>query len=681
MDEGGEVMWRPDQSRIDNANITAFSAWLAEHEGIDVHDYAALWQWSVDEPARFWLSLWRYYDVQSTEPPTTALGSSVMPGAEWFPGARLNYVDQVYRHAGSDAPAVICQTESGATQSLSWSQMRRQTAALAHTLRDELNVKPGDRVVAYMQNIPETIVAFHAVASIGAVWSVCAPDLGVRGVLDRFSQIEPVVLIASDGYHYGGKAYPRATEVRDLLAGLPSVRACISVPALGEVSAAPDKDAPASGNSAARASSAGVQANITHLGWERATKGEHTLSPIAVDFAHPLWVVYSSGTTGKPKAIVHGHGGILLEHLKQVGLQLDLGAGDRFMWFSSTAWMMWNYNIAGLLVGATVCLFDGNPGKPDLFRLWQVVDDLDIHYFGAGAAYFEACKNASLSPRERFGLKALRSMGATGSPLLPDVFDWIYREVGEDIYLSSISGGTDFASACVGGSPTLPVWRGEIACRSLGCAVYAFDDNAMPVVDAVGELVITVPMPSMPVYFWNDSNDEKYIDAYFSTFPGVWRHGDWIRITSHGSAVIYGRSDSTINRQGIRMGTSELYQVVEALPEIVDSLVVDLEFMGRESYLPLFIVLGEGVTMSDALLQQIRGGIRENLSPRHVPDDVFVVADIPRTFSGKKMEIPVRRLLLGQGEAAAINRDTMANPGSIDWFVDFAARLEERRPA
>ena len=376
---------------------------------------------------------------------------------------------------------------------------------------------------------------------------------------------------------------------------------------------------------------------------------------------------------------MHGHGGIVLEHLKQVGLQLDLNPGDRFMWFSSTAWMMWNYNIAGLLMGVTVCLYDGNPGKPDLNRLWQVVDTLDIDFFGAGAAYFEACKNAGLTPGRTFALERLRGMGSTGSPLAPDVFDWIYDAVGGDIFLSSISGGTDFATACVGGAPTVPVWRGEISCRSLGCAVEAWDDAGNAVTDAVGELVITAPMPSMPLAFWNDTDGARYRDAYFDTYPGVWRHGDWILINARGSAVIYGRSDSTINRQGIRMGTAELYQVVEALPEVVDSLVVDLEYLGRDSYLPLFVVLAEGAALDEALINAIRAAVRTGLSPRHVPDDVFAIADVPRTFSGKKMEIPVRRLLLGKAAAEAINRDTMANPESIDWFVDFAEKLAADR--
>lgn len=655
------MLWQPDAETRERANLTRFGAWLAEHHGAPDSDYAALWQWSIDQPGEFWRGLAEYFEVMPLGATSVALADATMPGASWFPGTALNYVDVAWRHAGRDGPAVICQPEQGDAVTLSWPELRRQAMALANTLRG-LGVTRGDRVVAYLPNIPECIVAFHATAAIGATWSVCSPDLGAQGVLDRFQQIEPAVLIACDGYHYGGRDFARADVVAALVDGLPSVTACVTLERLGGT----DIDALAPGDGRA----------FRRVDWRDATAGDAELTPEQLPFDHPLWIVYSSGTTGKPKAIVHGHGGIVLEHLKQVYLQLDLRPGDRFMWFSSTAWMMWNYNIAGLLIGATVCLYDGNPGKPDLSRLWQVVDAHGIDYFGAGAAYFEACKNAGLEPGWTLGLERLRGMGSTGSPLAPEVYDWIYTAVGPHIYLSSISGGTDFATACIGGAPTVPVWRGELSCRSLGCAVEAWDEAGNAVIDEVGELVITRPMPSMPVSFWNDEDGQRYHDAYFDTYPGVWRHGDWIRITERGSAVIYGRSDSTINRQGIRMGTAELYQVVEALPEIVDSLVVDLEYLGRDSYLPLFVVLAEGAALDDALVARIRAGIREGLSPRHVPDDVFAVDAIPRTFSGKKMEIPVRRLLLGKAPSEAINRDTMANPESIDWFVDFAAALE-----
>ncbi|MEO0346382.1 MAG: acetoacetate--CoA ligase [Pseudomonadota bacterium] len=658
------ALWQPDATSRANANVTRFAAALGDDYNGPSDDYAALWQWSVDDPGRFWRALARHYDVLPEDQCAPALADATMPGAQWFPNATLNYVDVVWRHAGRDGPAVVCQPESGALVSLGWAELRRQAMALANTLRG-LGVARGDRVVAYLNNVPECIVAFHAVAALGATWSVCSPDLGAQGVLDRFQQIEPKVLIACDGYRYGGRDFARADVVAELVDGLPTLAGLVTLERIGGTTI--ESVAPTDARPFQRAD------------WQTAIAGDAPFTAEPVPFDHPLWIVYSSGTTGKPKAIVHGHGGIVLEHLKQVGLQLDLNPGDRFMWFSSTAWMMWNYNIAGLLMGVTVCLYDGNPGKPDLNRLWQVVDALDINFFGAGAAYFEACKNAGLMPGSTFELKHLRGMGSTGSPLAPHVFDWIYEAVGSDIFLSSISGGTDFATACVGGAPTVPVWRGEISCRSLGCAVEAWDEAGNAVTDTVGELVITAPMPSMPLAFWNDAEGTRYRDAYFDTYPGVWRHGDWILINARGSAVIYGRSDSTINRQGIRMGTAELYQVVEALPEVLDSLVVDLEYLGRDSYLPLFVVLAEGAALDDALIAAIRAAVRTGLSPRHVPDDVFAITDVPRTFSGKKMEIPVRRLLLGKAAGEAINRDTMANPESIDWFIAFATQLAAGR--
>ncbi|MEN7343266.1 MAG: acetoacetate--CoA ligase [Pseudomonadota bacterium] len=653
-DAGAMPLWVPNEARIANAEVTRFIEWLSGRQSLASADYQGLLHWSIETPDAFWEALVERYQIPIMNRSAVTDGAA-MPATRWYPDASLNYMDQVYQNAERSGPAIIAIDDAGHKTEVTWQQMREQAAALAETLRAQ-GVRPGDRVVAYLPNISEAIIAFHAVARIGAVWSICAPDLGVTGVLDRFAQIEPKCLIACDGYRYGGRDFARDEALTALLDGLPTVEHCVVVPILER----PE-----------------ISARIPVTTWDAATSCRVD-SPIEnVAFSHPLWIVYSSGTTGKPKAIVHSHGGVVLEHVKQVRLQLDLKPGERFAWFSSTAWMMWNFNIAGLLAGVTVCIIDGHPGKPDLSRLWQIVDALGIHFFGAGAAYFDACRQAGLQPGQTFALETLSAMGSTGSPLSPDGFRWIYDSVKTDIYLSSISGGTDFASACVGGAPTLPVYSGEIACRTLGCAVDAYDGDANALIDEVGELVITKPMPSMPIMFWGDTENRRYKDSYFSMYPGVWQHGDWIAFNERGGAVIYGRSDATINRQGIRMGTADIYQVVEAEPEVVDSLIVDLEYLGKHSYLPLFVVLQTGVSLSDDLIARIKVGIRDQLSPRHVPDDIFVVDDVPRTFSGKKMEIPVRRILLGQTAVADINRDTMSNPESIDWFVRFAAQRRD----
>lgn len=648
MSDNTKTLWTPSEARIRDSEIERFRQFVAERTGRSFADYESLWRWSVDEVGEFWRALWCFAELPDLAPSQQVVDTTPMPQAQWFPGVLLNYVDVVRRHVGSDSPVVICEHEDGRVESLDWTTWAQQVGALASTLRD-LGVKPGDRVVAYLHNIPECIVAFHAVASLGAIWSVAAPDLGATGVLDRFSQIEPKVLIATDGYDYGGKTFGRAKTVEALVEGLPSLRALVRLPATDCAPARPGR--------------------VPTIEWSDATRGTMDWQPEAVDFSHPLWIVYSSGTTGKPKAIVHSHGGVVLEHLKQMQLHLDLRASDRFMWFSSTAWMMWNYNIAASLIGATICLYNGNPAKPDLTRLWSIIERHRIQYFGAGAAWYESCRNAALTPGADFDLGSLAGLGSTGSPLLPEVFDWIYESVKSDVHLASISGGTDFATACVGGSPDVPVVSGEIGCRSLGCAVQAFDANGASVVDEVGELVITQPMPSMPVRFWGDDDFRRYNESYFDTYPGIWRHGDWIRITERGSAVIYGRSDATINRHGIRMGTSEIYRVVEAIDGVVDSLVVDLEFLGRPSLLPLFVVLAPDRELDSDLVAEIRQAVRVGLSPRHVPDVVHAIPDVPRTFSGKKLEIPVRRILLSQIGPDGVNRDTMANPRSIDWFV------------
>lgn len=646
--------WSPSDERLRDAQLTHYVDWLAREYGLNFDGYDALWRWSTDDLETFWRSLWDYFDVQSETAIDEVLADAAMPGARWFTGTTVNYATQVFRNRSNTQPAIIFQGEQTALKEISWSDLEAKVAAVASYFQG-IGIRPGDRIVAYLPNIPEAVIAFLASASVGAVWSMCAPDLGVDGVLDRFRQIRPKLLIASCGYTYSGKHFDRRDEVKALLAGLASVDSLVAVDC---------------------ATSPFVDIGVKQASWDDICCGEHVFKPMALPFDHPLWILFSSGTTGTPKAIVHGHGGIVIEHLKSLHFHLDLGAGDRFFWYSSTAWMMWNFQLGGLLTGATVCLYDGNPGWPDLTRLWQFAEEARVTFFGAGAAFFDGCRNAGINPQRDYKLSALRSVGSTGSPLLPDAYRWIYDSVSADVYLLSISGGSDFASGFVGGVPILPVRIGEMSCRCLGAAVAAYNDEGEAVIDEVGELVCTKPMPSMPLSFWGDDDGSRYCESYFDQWPGIWRHGDWIKITEYGGAIIYGRSDATINRYGIRMGTSELYAAIEELPDVIDSLVVDLEFLGRDSYMPLFVVLKPGVTLDDALTDTICQRIGERLSRRHIPNEVFQVNDVPRTFSGKKLEIPIRRLLLGQSVENVINKDTMDNPGSVDFFIEFAKKLQ-----
>ncbi len=599
----------------------------------------------------FWLALWQWADIPTLQSPRVALADASMPGAAWFPGVQMNYVQQVFRHATTEHPAIVHCNEAGATGEMSWAELERQVASVAATLRG-MGVDRGDRVAAFLPNTPQTIVAFLAVASIGAVWSACAPDMGELAVLDRFRQIEPKALIAVDGYRYGGKAFDRRALLHTLLAQLPSVERIILVPGLADEASCYD-----------------FRGGMT---WAEAIAMNVPLEPEFVPFDHPLWIVYSSGTTGLPKPIVHSQGGIVLEHVKLTTLHLDLNPGDRFYWQASTGWIMWNLQVGGLLAGATVCLFDGNPGYPNMDVLWRFIGEAKIEVFGAGAAYFQSCLKSGVKPRAVADLSHLRVVGSTGSPLSPEGYRWILDHIGP-VWINALSGGTDFAGCFVAGVPTLPVYLGEMQCRCLGARVEAFDEAGQPLIDEVGELVCTAPMPSMPLYFWNDKDNLRYRDSYFDTYPDIWRHGDWVRITPRGGAVIYGRSDATINRHGIRMGTSELYRAVEELPEVLDSMVVDLEYLGRESYMPLFVVLRPDVELTPALMATIRERIKVALSARHVPNDVFQVTAIPRTLSGKKMELPIKKLLLGQPLEKVANPDTMANPESLAWFAGFAS--------
>ena len=679
-----EIIWAPSAERIERAHITAYSAWLARERGLAFADYEALWHWSVTDLEGFWQSIWDYFGLASPTPYARVLEHRAMPGARWFSGATLNYVAEVFRNgrASRDAerPAIVFRNELGDQPDIAWDELERRVASLAATLA-KAGVVRGDRVVAYLPNIPETIIAFFAVASLGAIWSVCAPDMGPVGVLDRFRQIAPKVLIACDGYRYGGKDYDRRDTVRHLLAELPSVQTLIAVTILHQREA-PCTPSPSMGEGRDGGEKPAHLQRI--LSWHDCISASIPLQPALLPFDHPLWIVYSSGTTGIPKPIVHGHGGVVTVALKEHRLQNNVGPEDRFHWFASTGWIMWNSQVGALLCGATACLYDGNPGWPDWNTLWRFVAERGISFFGAGAAFYASCLKAGVEPGRDFDLAALHSIGSTGSPLSEDAYRWIYAHVKADAWLAPISGGTDLAATFVGGAVTLPVRIGEMQCRALGAAVYAFDETGNAIEGEVGELVYTEPMPSMPLYFWNDEGDRRFRESYFDMYPGVWRHGDWIRIVPHveddgtttRGAIIYGRSDATINRHGIRMGTSELYRAVEALPEVLDSLVVDLEYLGRESYMPLFVVLRETHALDDALIARIKGEIKTALSPRHVPDDVFAIAAVPRTMSGKKLELPVKKLLMGQPIDKVVNRDAMANPESMDWFVALAASRE-----
>ena len=701
--------------------IRLYQNWLRETSGLEFASYDDMWRWSTTDLSAFWQSIWDYFNLRSPTRHTSVLAQPVMPGATWFDGAQFNYVQQVFRHVDAAAaagrsvglaegfPAIVSRNEQGLHRELSWPQLRQQVASLALHLRAQ-GVAPGDRVAAYLPNIPEAIVAFLAVASIGGVWSICAPDMGTAAVLDRFRQIGPKVLIACDGVHYGGRDHDRSGVIAQLRAALPSVTHLIVHSKLV--------------NADDVATVTGADALM-----ERATARDDAqtaaFEPLWLPFSHPLWIVYSSGTTGLPKPIVHGHGGTVIVALALKTLHNDIGCsydpnswGERFHWYSSTGWVMWNAQVSGLLDGTTCCIYDGNPGgtkdNPDWTVLWRFAAELDVTFFGAGAAYFANCMKAGIDLSVCGDLRAVRALGTTGSPLSEAVQRWgteQFRKINGEregggftagqpqgetapagssavhavtsvgaIWWCNISGGTDFAGAFIGGNRELPLVPGEMQCRLLGCAVEAWNEQGLAVIDEVGELICTRPIPSMPLYFWGDEGNRRYLSSYFDTYPGkdgqpaVWRHGDWLRITPAGGCIIYGRSDATINRQGLRMGTSELYSAVEALPEILDSLVVDLEYLGRDSYMPLFVVLREGVALDAPMKAKLNNAIKIALSPRFIPNDIFEVAEIPRTLTGKKQELPIKKLLLGQPLEQVMNRETMANPGCLDWYVAFAAR-------
>ncbi|MCS7071514.1 MAG: acetoacetate--CoA ligase [Anaerolinea sp.] len=650
----GDLLWTPSQAVIETSNLERYRRWLAAGRGVDARDYWELWRWSIEHIEDFWAGLIDFFNVPLHAPWTTPLVERVMPGARWFPGATLNYAEVVLGRIDAALPVILYTDERdaalGVIHSLSRADLVDQVGRAAAALR-ALGVGPGDRVVGYLPNIPEAIVALLACASLGAIWSSCSPDFGARAVLDRFSQIAPKVLIAVTGYQYGGAVHDRRDVLRDLLVELPDLKQALILPFDDLAFTAP-----------------GVSRWVDAL-----AAAAPDLRFEAVPFDHPLWILYSSGTTGLPKPIVHGHGGIVLEHLKEATLHNDLKPGDRFFWYTSTGWMMWNYLVGGLLTGATILVYNGSPGYPDMNALFRLAERTGMTYFGTSAAFIHACMKADIHPGRDHDLSALRVLGSTGSPLSVEGFGWVYERVNPALALESFSGGTDLCTGFVGGVRTLPIYAGELQAPSLGAAVYAFDEAGQPVIDQVGELVITQPMPSMPLYFWgDDAAMTRYRASYFDVYPGVWRHGDWIQFNARGGAIIYGRSDATINRQGIRMGTAELYRVVEAFPEVLDSLIVDLELLGRPSRLLLFVVLREGVTLTDDLTARIKDRLRAEISPRHVPDAIVPIPEVPYTLSGKKMEVPIRKILLGLDVDAAARRGAMRNPGALDFFIAYA---------
>jgi acetoacetyl-CoA synthetase len=647
--------------------IRLYQNWLSEHHGLSFDTADALWQWSVTDLEAFWQSIWEQEGFTSPTPHSAVLGSAHMPGAQWFPGAQVNYAQRVLRHVqAADAAgvqAIVSDNERGQAREMSWPELSRQVASMASSLKD-LGVQRGDRVAAYLPNVPETIVAFLACASIGAIWSVCAPDMGTQAVTDRFRQISPKVLIAADGVFYAGKALDRSEVVQGLRASLPSVEKLIVL-------------------------QSGHAANPVpcELGFAQAVARDdaavQAFEPEWLPFDHPLWIVYSSGTTGLPKALVHGHGGVLL--MAAAGnLHNDIGCshmpnnlGERFHWYSSTGWIMWNCQVSGLLAGATICLFDGSPGgskeAPDWGILWRFAARHRVTWFGAGAAFYANCMKSGLQLAECGDLSRIRALGSTGSPLAEDVQRWgsaQFERLGTPgIWWNNISGGTDFCGAFIAGHRELAQQPGRMQARQLGCAVYAWNEHGQAVTGDVGELVCTAPLPSMPLYLWGDEGQARYLSSYFDVYPGVWRHGDWLQVHDDGSCVIYGRSDATINRHGLRMGTSEIYAAVEAIPEVLDSLVIDLEYLGRESRLMMFVVLRPGLPLDSALQGRIKEAIKQSVSPRFIPDDIVQAPEVPRTLSGKKQEVPIKKLFLGQPLERVVNRDAMANPGCLDWYV------------
>lgn len=648
----GTLLWEPDRKQKENANINQYMEWLKAHKQLEFNDYHSLWKWSVNEIEAFWESIWEYFQIEAAEPYETILTTRKMPGARWFPEAKINYTKHVFRNRDEEKTAIIHTSEIRSKTEVTWKQLYQDTTAFQKTLID-LGVKKGDRVVAYLPNIYETVVAFLAAASLGAVWSSASPDFGTQSVIDRFKQIEPKVMITIDGYKYAGKSFHRMPVVENIQSELPTLEATIAISYLNQ-----DADFSRLKNV---------------ISWEDAVRKEHhhQLHYESVPFNDPLWVLFSSGTTGKPKPIVHSQGGILLEHLKALTFHTDTGENDRFFWFTTTGWMMWNYLISGLLTGSTIILYDGSPNYPDKEALWKLAEETKMTILGTSASYITSCLKSGLKPKEDYSLTYLRSISSTGSPLPPEGFKWCYDNVKSDLWVASISGGTDVCTAFILGVPTLPVYAGELQCLGLGAKIESFNEQGKSVIEEVGELVLTDPFPSMPIYFWNDQDGSRMKESYFDTFPGVWCHGDYLKITKRQTAVIQGRSDATINRGGIRIGTSEIYRAVDRLPEVEDSLIVDVPIGQGESLTPLFVVMRDDEELTETIKQKIKQEIRTECSPRHVPTDIYQVADLPTTLNGKKLEIPIKKILMGRPVDQVVNKGSLKNPDSLNYFIRF----------
>jgi len=650
MDSSQEILWRPSAEDIKNSRLAEYRQWLYGHHKLEFIDYESLWEWSVDYPEVFWETIVSFFKVKMHSPFSSVISGGAMPDTLWFEGATLNYAEHIFLGMKDQTTAILFATEAGHQRRISVDDMWGEVSKVKAYFQRH-GVKAGDRIAGYLPNIPEATYAFLAAVSLGAVWSCCSQDFGVSSVVDRFAQIEPVLFIAADGYYYNGKIHVRLPEINAIRQSLPELRNTLVINYTG---------------------SSLTTADPAITLYHQLQEGETTIPVFEpVPFNHPLWILYSSGTTGAPKAITHSHGGCLLEHLKYLAFHNDVHAGEKFFWYTTTGWMMWNFLQGSMLLGATIVLYDGSPGYPDLNSLWKLSEQWGIHHFGTSAPFLVACMKEQLQPGKQYNLTTLRSIGSTGSPLPPEAFHWVYKDIHPRIWLCSMSGGTDVCTAFVGGVIEKDVVKGEIQARGLGCALYAYNEKNEPVIDEVGEMVITKPMPSMPIYFWNDPEKKKYRSSYFEDISGVWRHGDWVKITQKGGVIIYGRSDATLNRQGIRIGTAEIYRVLNEIPDIEDGLIVNLELEGGTHYMPLFVKLKRAKVLDEALIRMIAMALRTKCSPRHVPDDIFEVEDIPYTISGKKMEAPVKKILMGMSTESSLSRDAMRNPESLSYFINF----------